>query len=86
MNRMAAGELLNTKDGYEITKDDERMMAAGSNGQLVGQFLLDRNGIVRWSFTEVPEGGRFMFGAPSRDEVMTAAQQVVSQRPDPLRS
>jgi peroxiredoxin len=78
MNRMAAGELLNAKDGYEVTKDDERMMAAGGNGQLFGQFLLDRNGIVRWSFTEVPEGGRHMFGAPSRDEVMTAAQQVVS--------
>ena len=54
------------------------MLAVGGNGQLVGQFLLDRNGIVRWSFTEVPEGGRFMFGAPSRDEVMTAAQQLVS--------
>jgi hypothetical protein len=78
MNRMAAGELLNAKDGYEVTKDDERILAAGGNGQLFGQFLLDRNGIVRWSFTEYPEGGRFMFERPSRDEVMTAAQQVVS--------
>ena len=78
MNRMAASEILNAKDGYEITKDDERMLATGSNGQLFGQFLLDRNGIVRWSFTEVPEGGRFMFGKPSADEVMSAAQKVLS--------
>ena len=49
---MAAVELLNKKDGYEVTKDDEQMMATG-HGQLFGQFLLDRDGIVRWSFTEV---------------------------------
>lgn len=75
MNRMAASGVLNAKDGYEITKDDERMMATG-NGQLFGQFLLDREGIVRWRFTEVPEGGRFMFGAPSPQELMSAAAQV----------
>ena len=75
MNPMAASELLNTKDGYEITTDDERMMATG-NGQLFGQFLLDREGIVRWRFTEVPEGGRLMFGAPTPQELMSAAAQV----------
>jgi peroxiredoxin len=75
MNPMAASEVLNTKDGYEITKDDERMMATGQ-GQLFGQFLLDREGIVRWRFTEVPEGGRLMFGAPSPQELMSAADQV----------
>ena len=40
------------------------MMAAGQ-GQLVGQFLLDRDGVVRWTFTELAEGGRHMFGAPN---------------------
>jgi hypothetical protein len=75
MNRMAAVEFLNTKDGYEVTKDDERMMATG-HGQLFGQFLLDRDGIVRWRFTEVPEGGCPMFGTPSPQELMSAAAQV----------
>ena len=37
-------------------------MEATGTGQLFGQFLLDREGIVRWSFTEVPEGGHRMFG------------------------
>jgi peroxiredoxin len=78
MNPMAASEVLNTKDGYEITKDDERMMATGSNGQLFGQFLLDREGIVRWRFTEFPEGGRLMFGAPTPQELMSAAAEVAS--------
>lgn len=75
MNRIAAADLLNKKDRYDITEADERMMATGE-GQLFGQFLLDREGIVRWSFTEVPEGGRRMFGAPSPQELMSAASQV----------
>ena len=62
MGAMAAGEILDKKDGYEMTEADQQMSATG-HGQLVGQFLLDREGIVRWSFTEVPEGGRYMFQA-----------------------
>jgi hypothetical protein len=53
-------------------------MAATGQGQLFGQFLLDREGIVRWTFTEVPEGGQRMFGAPSPQELMSAASQVAS--------
>ena len=76
MDPIAASEALNKIDGYEFTKDDQRMIATGQ-GQLFGQFLLDRDGVVRWSFTEVPEGGSRMFGAPSREELMSAAAQVV---------
>lgn len=75
MDPMAAGEILNKRDHYELTEADEQMMATG-HGQLVGQFLLDRQGIVRWSFTEVPEGGRYMFGAPNPRELMSAVSQV----------
>jgi peroxiredoxin len=76
MDPFAAAEFLDKKDGYEITEADQQMMATG-HGQLVGQFLLDRQGIVRWSFTEVPEGGRHMFGAPSPKELMSAVSQLV---------
>lgn len=75
MDPMAASEFLDKKDHYELTEADEQMMATG-HGQLVGQFLLDRQGIVRWSFTEVPEGGRYMFGAPNPQELMSAVYQV----------
>ncbi|BCG99810.1 hypothetical protein MesoLj131c_17480 [Mesorhizobium sp. 131-3-5] len=75
MDPMAAGEILDKKDHYELTEADKQMMATGY-GQLVGQFLLDRQGIVRWSFTEVPEGGRYMFGAPNPRELMSAVSQV----------
>ena len=75
MDPIAATEFLDKKDGYEVTEADQQMMATG-HGQLVGQFLLDRQGIVRWSFTEVPEGGRYMFGAPNPQELMSAVSQV----------
>lgn len=75
LDPMAVNEALNKKDGYEITEADQQMMATGM-GQLVGQFLLDRQGVVRWTFTEVPDGGRKLFGAPSPQEVMSAAAQV----------
>ena len=45
-------------------------------GQLVGQFLLDRDGVVRWTFTELAESGRHMFGAAERRELMSAASQL----------
>jgi peroxiredoxin len=75
MGAIAASEFLDRKDGYEITEADQQMKATGQ-GQLVGQFLLDREGIIRWSFTEVPEGGRYMFGAPNPQELMSAVSQV----------
>jgi hypothetical protein len=64
-----------THNGCEMTETDEQMKATGQ-GQLFGQFLLDREGIVRSSFIEVPEGGHRMFGAPSPRELMSAASQV----------
>ena len=77
MDSFAAAEFLNQKDRYEITEDDERMIAANGSGQLVGQFLIDREGIVRWTFTEYAGEGRNMLGAPTPNEVMSAAAQVV---------
>ena len=56
MDPFAALEYLNKKDNYDITETDQQMMATGV-GQLVGQFLLDRDGIVRWTFSELLDGG-----------------------------
>lgn len=75
MNPVEGGDFLNKKDAYEITEADEEMMVAG-NGQLFGQFLLDRDGVIRWTFTEVPEGGRRMFGKPDPEELISVAEQV----------
>ena len=75
VNPMTATEILNKKDGYEVTEVDQQMVATGNN-QLVGEFLLDREGIVRWAFTEAAEGRRNMFGKPSTQELMSAASQL----------
>ncbi|OCP15144.1 MULTISPECIES: peroxiredoxin-like family protein [unclassified Ensifer] len=75
MDPMAATAYLDKADAYEITDADERMMATGT-GQLVGEFLLDRDGVVRWSFTEVPDGGKNLFGVPRREELMSVASAV----------
>jgi peroxiredoxin len=75
MNPIAATEFLDKADGYEFTEDDKRMIATGE-GQLVGEFLLDRDGVIRWSFTEVEEAGRHMFGIPAPREVMSAASNM----------
>ena len=76
MDVMAMNEFLNKKEGYEITEADQQAMVASSQGQLVGQFLIDRGGIVRWSFTEVLEAGLQTFRAPIPEELMAAASQV----------
>ena len=76
MDPFAAVEYLDKADGYEFTEAD-RQMIAGGEGQLVGEFLLDRDGVVRWCFTEVADDGRNMFGIPPRQEVMSAAAQVL---------
>jgi len=77
MGVMAATEYLDKADGYEFTEDD-RQMIAGGEGQLVGEFLLDRNGVVRWCFTEVADNGRQMFGVPAAQDLMSAASNVAA--------
>ena len=77
MDPFMAADFLDKKDNYDITEADRQMIATGQ-GQLVGQFLLDRDGIVRWAFTEVPEEGRHMFGSPTPEELMSAVSRVVN--------
>jgi peroxiredoxin len=77
MNSFEAADFLDKKDGYQLTPADRQMEATGK-GQLVGQFLLDRDGIVRWTFTEVDGGGRNMFGAPDAQELMSAASNIAT--------
>ncbi|MBB4184466.1 peroxiredoxin [Sinorhizobium terangae] len=76
MNPDAAGDLLNTRDGYEITDADQEVRIPG-HMQLVGHFLLDREGVVRWSFTEVEDEGQNVCRALNPEELMSAASEVV---------
>ena len=75
MDPPTAGDLLSKKDGYEITEADRQVSLAG-HMQLVGHFLLDREGVVRWSFTEVEQEGRNICRALNPEELMSAACEV----------
>jgi peroxiredoxin len=75
MDPPTAGDLLNEKDRYEMTQADRQVSLAG-HMQLVGHFLLDRDGVVRWSFTEVEDEGRNVCRALNREELLSAASQI----------
>jgi peroxiredoxin len=67
---------LNARDGYELTDADQQVIARVGT-QLVGNFLIDADGVVRWTFREEDAGpggvGRF----PREDDILAAARAVV---------
>jgi peroxiredoxin len=70
-----AMEKLNVKDGFEVTETDQRIIAThGMQG--VGHFLIDRQGIVRWTHIEadqrVAELGKF----PGDAQILEAARAL----------
>jgi hypothetical protein len=64
-------------DGYQPTPTDQRDQELTST-QLKGQFLIDRDGIVRWSHIECSDGLSTMGKFPSHDELLSAAAIVIS--------
>jgi peroxiredoxin len=68
-------------DGYIDTETD-RTDLERQWPQLKGQFLIDRDGIVRWVNIECATEGLAGVGKfPSRDEILAAAQTVLAQNP-----
>ena len=64
-------------DGYAGTEADQADMQR-QWPQLKGQFLIDRDGIVRWANIECGNEGLAGLGKfPSRDEILTAARTLV---------
>jgi len=66
---------MNTWDGYGM-KDADRLMVAEGSGQLFGQFLIDRDGVIAWSFAEAPEEGRPILSRPRPQELIDAAMRL----------
>jgi hypothetical protein len=61
-------------DGYDVTGADEAD-AARHGAQLVGQFLVDREGVVRWANVECARDGIEGLGKlPSEEEVLASAR------------
>jgi len=71
---MALGEELDRRDGFTPTDVDHRDMQR-QWGQLKGQFLVDRDGIVRWQNVECAQEGLHGLGKfPSNDELLRVAR------------
>jgi peroxiredoxin len=71
-----AGPALAALDGYQATPTDQRDFEHGFP-QLKGQFLIDRDGVVRWAHLECgAEGLAGMGKFPSQDELLSAAASV----------
>ena len=75
--RVAATAAINAWDGYKKTDADRQTEREGA-GQLFGQFLIDRDGIIAWSYSEAPAEGRAMLSRPSPQDLIDAAMRVAT--------
>lgn len=76
---MEANGALNRKDGFEPTAADEAIFAVHGT-QFAGQFLLDRDGIVRWCWTEAPTSANELCRFPSAAEMIEAARGLAAHQ------
>lgn len=72
---MQANELLNAKDGFALTDADQQIFAAHGT-QLTGQFLVDREGIVRWTWVEAPHSPSELCSFPSVNDMLAAVRAL----------
>jgi hypothetical protein len=66
---------LNAMDGFQLTPVDEQIFATHGT-QLVGHFLIDRLGIVRWTDIEAPTGPSEIGILPKPDDLIAAARAL----------
>jgi peroxiredoxin len=70
-----AMERLNAKDGFEATEVDQQV-AAVHGMQGVGHFLIDRQGIVRWTHLEAGERIADLVTFPGDAQILEAARAL----------
>jgi peroxiredoxin len=70
-----AMERLNAKDGFEATEVDQQV-AAVHGMQGVGHFLIDRQGIVRWTHLEAGERMADLVTFPGDAQILEAARAL----------
>lgn len=73
MHPMEANAALNAKDGFVLTQIDEEVVNAHGT-QLGGHFLIDRDGIVRWTAVEAQHGVADLTRFPAPAEILTAVR------------
>ena len=67
-------------DGFELTPVDEQIFSTHGT-QLVGHFLIDRSGIIRWTHMEAPTGPSEIGVLPKPDDLVGAAGKLIQPQP-----
>lgn len=75
MAPLEANTALNKKEGFELTEADEAIVAKNP-AQLAGHFLIDREGIVRWTSIEAAGGLNELSTFPTPAELLSAARSL----------
>ncbi len=75
LNAMEANMALNAKDGFQLTEVDEQIVTAHAT-QLVGHFLIDREGIIRWRHVEAEARATDLGRLPSDTEILAAVAHL----------
>jgi peroxiredoxin len=73
-----AGSALNKLEGFEPTQTDQDD-AQRQFPQLVGEFLLDQDGVVRWVYIECAQEGLAGLGKVATDDERLAAARAISR-------
>jgi len=74
---LQASKLLNQRDGYQYTESD-KLAAAAHGTQLAGHFLIDREGVIRWTHVEAEDRMEDLVQFPSGEEFLAAARALTS--------
>ena len=75
LHPMAANPMLNATDGFVLSEADHAIFANHPT-QLVGHFLIDADGIVRWVQIEARDGPNSLSIFPTAVEMLAAADSI----------
>ncbi|MEO8541929.1 MAG: redoxin domain-containing protein [Betaproteobacteria bacterium] len=73
---MEANTALNAKDGFQMEEADNAILATHPT-QLVGHFLVDAAGAVRWLQIEAPDGPNSISTFPTAEQLIAAVDTLV---------
>jgi peroxiredoxin len=73
VNPIESNDVLNARDGFRMTADDEAIRARYGT-LLVGNFLIDRDGVIRWRYLEGEATPADIGRLPTPDQIVDAAR------------
>jgi peroxiredoxin len=72
---MEANDELNRREGFQLTEVDQQILAAHGT-QLAGHFLIDQEGVIRWTHIEAGERMADLGKFPTEAEILAAARSL----------